>query len=146
MTKSEQYKELYRELRKSDYAANTILKTLVSEDFTEIVGVQVVTGTFTLKEISASLRADFGEEKYLYLVRTDSVTMVIKEQPRTERYQEIYDVAYAVLDTALIDAWIEIYEKLEIKTGDISPNQTLQIDELQKKLANLITEITIQNA
>jgi hypothetical protein len=146
MTKQDKYAQLYAELSKNGYATNAILKTLTTEDFSEIIGVKVIIGAFTLKEISKSLIADFGHEKYTYVITEDSVIIEVKDEPKNERYQEIYDVAYKVLNTALIDAWIEIYEKLKIETGDISPMQTLAIDELQQKLANLITEITIQNS
>lgn len=39
------------------------------------------------------------------------------------------------------DVFLEYQEKNDIKSGDISPEQVLRLDELQNELADLVTHV-----
>lgn len=62
---------------------------------------------------------------------------------KTEK--EIYNYALKLIDDKINEIFVDVHQEFNTISGDITPEQTGKLDELQKKLANLITKQVSQN-
>ena len=58
---------------------------------------------------------------------------------------EIYNYALKLIDDKINDVFIDTHQEFDTESGDITPDQTAMLDNLQKKIAKLIAKQVHQN-